>query len=153
MLFCFVQDAQYSSKQRSSNLKVIRTPPTNSKDSPGPTTNPYCQIRLTKGKFAIVDAADFEWLNKHYWRAVQSSHGWYAKCRYWINGKQHDMFMHRMIAGTHKDQVCHHINGDGLDNRRCNLQNLKPSIHEQHHAELRISKRGHQNTNHTEIGR
>jgi len=102
---------------------------------------PPTQLKLTKGKFAIVDADLYDELSRHYWRAVKSHNCWYAKRRYTINGKLHDVFLHRIIANTHKNHVCHHRNGDSLDNRRKNLRNMTPAAHEQHHAETRIQKK------------
>lgn len=101
---------------------------------------PQALLKLSKGKFAIVDADLYDDLNRHYWRAVQSHNCWYAKRRYWVNGKLHDVFMHRIIANTHKGMVCHHRNGDSLDNRRYNLRNMTPAFHEALHAEKRIQR-------------
>ena len=77
----------------------------------------YCRLLpLTRGLYAIVDAAEYEWLMEWNWQATEAgakSHGWYATHR----GR---MKMHQLIAGKHPD----HINRVGLDNRR---KNLRPS--------------------------
>lgn len=38
-------------------------------------------LSLTQGKFAIVDAADFEWLSQWKWCAAKSNGYWYAHRR------------------------------------------------------------------------
>ena len=79
------------------------------------------KIPLTQNKFALVDAIDFDFLNKWKWFADKARHTWYAanKPR---NGWK--IYMHRVILARklgHSKQV-DHINGNGLDNRRCNLR-------------------------------
>lgn len=75
-------------------------------------------ISLTKGQFAIVDAADFEWLSKYRWYALWSGAIFYA------GRKEHgeSVRMHREIMRPPKGMVVHHVNSNGLDNRRANLR-------------------------------
>lgn len=91
----------------------------------------YREIPLTKGKVAIVDAADYDWLNQWKWHAqIRRRTGlWYAHRKIWIGrmeGKKHmrDVSMHRQILGLERGdpQIIDHANGDGLDNRRENLR-------------------------------
>jgi len=74
-------------------------------------------ISLTRGQFAIVDAADFEWLSKYRWYATCSNGVYYA------GRKKHgsSIRMHREIMKPPEGMVVHHIDGNGLDNRRVNL--------------------------------
>ena len=53
-------------------------------------------IALTRGKFAIVDAADYEWLNRHRWNAFESGGKFYAR-RSVLGGT---ILMHRAIMET-----------------------------------------------------
>jgi hypothetical protein len=80
------------------------------------------EIPLTQGKVTLVDDSDFEWLSRHKCYAMHchayKKDYWYAGA--YIHGKQ--VFIHRLIAGTAKDMVTDHKNGDGLDNRRENLR-------------------------------
>ena len=71
-------------------------------------------IPLTQGKFAIVDDADYEWLNQWKWYAWQHGRTYYAR-----RGRR---LMHQLIIGVSPGLETHHVNGDGLDNRRANLQ-------------------------------
>lgn len=68
-------------------------------------------IQLAGGHFALVDEADFEWVNAHAWSLV----GGYA--RGVIDGRH--MSMHVLIFGS---PFVDHGNGDRLDNRRDNLR-------------------------------
>lgn len=80
-------------------------------------------VPLSKGKFAVVDAADFEWLSRFKWSAQRSRRTfgdvWYARRRA-RGGRK--MYMHRLIMdapdGVHVD----HKDGDGLNNTRSNLR-------------------------------
>lgn len=90
----------------------------------------YCRfIPLTRGKFAIVDAEDFNELSKHKWQAACSRKKW---C---VMKAKPTRLMHRFIIKPTKEQEIDHRNGNGLDNRKANLricthiqnmQNLKP---------------------------
>ncbi len=72
-------------------------------------------IPLTRGKFTVVDNADYEDLMKYHWHLSNCG---YAKRR---NGK-HDLRMHRYIAKTPTGTLTDHRNHCTLDNRRCNLR-------------------------------
>jgi hypothetical protein len=74
-------------------------------------------IRLAGASFAIVDAADYDWLNRHRWRALGGQSG-YAYST--IGGK--NVLMHRLIMNAPPGKVVDHINGNRQDNRRCNLR-------------------------------
>lgn len=76
-------------------------------------------IALTQGLNAIVDAADYEWLNGFNWHANRHKHTHYV-----LRGLPHNhlQFMHKLILPTEKGFVIDHINKDGLDNRRVNLR-------------------------------
>lgn len=75
-------------------------------------------IPLTQGRVVLVDDEDYEWLSERKWHAHKSSTHWYAAC--WIKGKM--IRMHRLITDAPDGLVVDHINGDTLDNRRCNLR-------------------------------
>ena len=74
-------------------------------------------IRLTKGKSAIVDDADYVGLMKNHWCFSTG----YAMRGTWRDHKTH--LMHRQIMGQPPQGMeIDHINGNRLDNRRCNLR-------------------------------
>jgi len=78
------------------------------------------KIQLTQGYNAIVDNADYEYLNQYNWHAYRNGNMFYAKG--WVNGRR--TLMHRLILGiVDKSKICvDHINRNGLDNRKCNLR-------------------------------
>ena len=79
-------------------------------------------IPLTQGKVALVDDADYEWLNQWKWSAVKKGRCFYAVRGTERNGVQKQFRMHSEIMGTPKGMEVDHINGDSLDNRRENLR-------------------------------
>lgn len=79
-------------------------------------------IPLTQGRVAIVDDADYEWLSQWRWCVRKRDSTYYAVRGVRINGKVRAIHMHRVIVNPPLDKQIDHINGDGLDNRRCNLR-------------------------------
>src|SRR5208282_311362 len=96
---------------------------------PQPTSPSYREIPLTQGQVALVDIADFEWLNQWKWTAQWSESN---QCFYAIrrpgksaDGKRHKIWMHRLILGLmlRDEREGDHIKtGKTLDNRRANLR-------------------------------
>jgi hypothetical protein len=88
-------------------------------------------IELTWGKFAIVDAADYDRLSKYKWLALERGRSLYAKT-FLLKGKP--LHMHRLITSAPPHLVVDHINHNGLDNRR---QNLRLCTHTQNQKNTR----------------
>jgi len=83
------------------------------------------QLLLTQGQIAIVDDADYEWLNRWKWRACKSHHTWYAvRTTSRKNGKQTMILMHRLLLGLEAGdpRETDHKDGNGLNNRKSNLR-------------------------------
>lgn len=81
------------------------------------------EIKLTQGKFAMVDDVDYEWLSQWKWYAAKFSNTFYAWRGVNVNRKVKIIQMHRLILGltdtqTHTD----HIDGNGLNNQRLNIR-------------------------------
>jgi hypothetical protein len=79
------------------------------------------QIALNQGRFAIVDDEDFERLSHHKWKCWYIKEGdrlSYVKAQ--VNKK--NQYLHRLIMDACDGQIVDHINGDTLDNRKCNLR-------------------------------
>lgn len=74
-------------------------------------------VECTRGKVALVDDADFEFVSKYSW----NGHILYPQAR--IGGR--GVFMHQYLLGTIGSgfvNVCDHRNGNGYDNQRVNLR-------------------------------
>lgn len=78
-------------------------------------------IELTSGKTCIVDDDDYEELSKHKWCFKAGGPG-YAVRNIRLNGKGRLLVMHREIMKVPDGKKTDHINGNGLDNRKCNLR-------------------------------
>ncbi len=87
----------------------------------------YREIHLTKGQVSLVDASDFDWLNRWKWRATwaNNTQSFYAT-RYARQAENCGsvVSMHRAILelGYGDKRQGDHINHDTLDNRRSNLR-------------------------------
>ena len=82
-------------------------------------------IPLTRFKFAIVDAEDFERLNKFRWAAYRGENLWYAtrhKVLKADGSNRGTIWMHRELVKAPKNRVVDHYNQNGLDNRKENLR-------------------------------
>lgn len=79
------------------------------------------EILLTRGKVALVDDEDYEWLNQYKWSANYIGGKFYA-VRSGPRPQKETIYLHRVVMGTPKGMDVDHINGDGLDNRRSNLR-------------------------------
>ncbi|TXG80315.1 MAG: Fis family transcriptional regulator [Spirochaetes bacterium] len=80
-------------------------------------------IQLTKGKVALVDDEDYDYLNQWKWYCRTSKNRNYAARGEW-NGKSMTIIhMHRVILKiTNPDLVVDHINHNALDNQKSNLR-------------------------------
>ena len=80
-------------------------------------------IPLTLGMVAIVDEADVPLVQSIKWHASKASFGvYYARGRVLRGGKWVKVYMHRFLTNAADDAVVDHVNGNKLDNRRCNLR-------------------------------
>jgi len=84
-------------------------------------------IPLTHGKFAIVDAGDYDRLSKYKWYSNQDGNNFYAYTFLTKGNKKKRVFMHRLITNAPKGLFIDHIDGNGLNNRRCNLRLCTPA--------------------------
>jgi len=85
------------------------------------------KIKLSQGKFALVDDDDYEWLNQWKWFAHKDHATYYAGRSQCMEGKQHQLWMHREIMNTPKGKVIDHIDHNGLNNQKNNLRNCTQS--------------------------
>lgn len=80
-------------------------------------------IPLTRGFVTLVDEADYEWLSKWKWCYSATGTGYAARAvKIPKTRKNIHISMHRLIMNAPKGMQVDHINGNTLDNRRCNLR-------------------------------
>lgn len=77
-------------------------------------------IKLTKGKFTIVDSSDFKYLNTVKWFYLNP--GYAARTIRLKGNKFKKQLMHRLIMNAPNGLEVDHKNGNKLDNRRSNLR-------------------------------
>jgi hypothetical protein len=70
--------------------------------------------------FAIVDDEDFERASKYAWYVSPHRKTMYARHR--PDGNNMYRSLHRFLLGVTPSQIIDHVNGNGLDNRRCNIR-------------------------------
>lgn len=69
--------------------------------------------------YIIVDDEDYEYLSQWKWSITARG---YALRGYRVDGKLHNIYLHRQLIDATKGDIVDHINGNPLDNRRCNLR-------------------------------
>lgn len=73
------------------------------------------ELKTTKGETILIDATDLEQVNKYTWCV--------SKTGYAVANINHKVTkLHRYILSPSENQIVDHINGNKLDNRRCNLR-------------------------------
>ena len=75
------------------------------------------RIKLSQGKYALVDDEDYSRISVFKWRAYKNRNTWYARRS---NGKSAYISMHHAVI--EKNVRTDHKNGNGLDNRKLNLR-------------------------------
>jgi hypothetical protein len=85
------------------------------------------EIPLTKGKVAVIDDEDYESLARHRWitqevRPTYKGRVYASKFYARASCRGPALLMHRLITSAPKGMDVDHIDGDGLNNRRCNLR-------------------------------
>lgn len=89
------------------------------------------EIKLTQGKTALVDDADYLYLSKFKWFAHWDGYNWYAYRK--VNKQPRSM--HRELLPVEKYMRIDHVDRNGLNNQRCNMricchcQNMRNSFH------------------------
>lgn len=82
------------------------------------------KIPLTNGGIVKVDNDDFDYLSEFKWRGKKSDGGkqCHAVRDVSLGNKKVTVRMHRLLTEAGKTDLVFHVNEDGLDNRKRNLQ-------------------------------
>lgn len=94
-------------------------------------------VKLTKGFEAIVSDEDFE---------IISRFNWYADVNQWTVYAKNDLIqgrprMHTFIMKPEQGFITHHMDNNGLNNQRTNLENITQAEHARK-SKLRRNKMG-----------
>lgn len=103
----------------------MESPPRGAHACPAPLVL-YCHtshcamklIPLTQGKFAMVDDADYDWLNHYKWYAHRRRKAFYAGRH--VQGRE--VSMHQIVAAVMGIFRADHADRNGLNNQRHNLR-------------------------------
>lgn len=79
-------------------------------------------VPLTRGRTAIIDAADVPLVDGVLWTCRATRHNFYAVRLVQDGSKRKLICMHRLIMNAPPSMLVDHINADSLDNRRSNLR-------------------------------
>lgn len=83
------------------------------------------EIPLTKGRVALVDDEDYDAVSQFRWCARQNTSGDIVAIRNTsklVKDGPRQIQMHRWLMKPGRGREVDHINGNTLDNRRCNLR-------------------------------
>lgn len=96
-------------------------------------------IQLSKGKYAKIDDADYDYLNQWKW-SLSNKYAVRGEYLGRINGtdRYKAIFMHKALL--HTDLQVDHINGDTLDNQRSNLRKATPTQNNQNRSKRQNTK-------------
>lgn len=89
----------------------------------------YGVIPVGASNYAIVDPEDFERLKKYKWHVHRFGSTYYAAREVKSKNSTFHVYMHRQIMHTPRGKVVHHINGNGMYNRKKNLLNCTKQEH------------------------
>jgi hypothetical protein len=98
------------------------------------------EIQLTQGIVTIVDDDDYQYLNQFKWYLLKSHSNYYA-----IRTKRPEnklIQLHRIVIKAKQGEIVDHINGNKLDNRKCNLRICTKSQNCQNRKISKLNKSG-----------
>lgn len=90
-------------------------------------------LKLSSGHTIYYDLEDYDRISEYRWYIRVSRGVNYAFRKKTSQGKTFLIFMHRQIMHCPNDMVVHHINHNGLDNRKSNLILVTPDQHRDIH--------------------
>ena len=103
------------------------------------------EIYLKTGETAIVDDDLYDELSQYNWYLTGSGSGYASGYKRGIKqkkGQQKQILMHRLITNAPTGMQVSHLNGNRLDNRRCNLNVCSISQNAVNRSVFRKNKTG-----------
>ncbi len=101
------------------------------------------QIKLTNNKLTIVDNDDYIKYNKFKWYAHYDGYHYYPVRTYRYNGIQKTIRLYRKIMNAKRTEKIDHINGNTLDNRKCNLRICSASENQMNRSKTKKNASGY----------
>lgn len=90
------------------------------------------------GRLALISPEDADLVCRYRWHVFLTKQHAYPRTSINRGGVITNMFLHRMLLNPAAGMFVDHINGDSLDNRRCNLRVCTP----EQNAQNRVGCRG-----------
>jgi hypothetical protein len=103
---------------------------------------PLRKLWRPSGEFALVDAEDFHLVCHLKWRIHSDGYAITSQLGQ-PQTKRTNIYMHRLIIKPGKGLQADHINGNRLDNRRCNLRVATSSQNNSNNSRRRIGLTGY----------
>lgn len=97
----------------------------------------YTRLKVSKThgvKLCLFCEKGVELYDKHIWSLVTGKNTFYLYRHKVVNGKQIHTLFHRELLGLQDGEIRDHWNGNGLDNRICNLR--PATISENNHNQM-----------------
>jgi len=82
----------------------------------------HSELTLPSGEIVLFDQEDELVVRSYRWRAVP-----HPRTTYVASGSR-SVYLHRVLMAPPPGHVVHHVNGNGLDNRRVNLRVISQSL-------------------------
>jgi hypothetical protein len=92
------------------------------------------RIEMIHGKFALIDSEDIPLVAEYRWNAQRGGNTSYART---TGTNRSTILMHRILLSPPPGLEVDHLNGNGLDNRRCNIHLV---TRRENHQNLHIAK-------------
>ena len=83
-------------------------------------------VKVAGGGYTIIDKSAWVLVTRHKWKLHKSSSRYYVVRAVVHNRKETLIFLHRWLTHCPDGMQVHHMNGNALDNRRCNLLIVTP---------------------------
>jgi len=96
-------------------------------------------VKVAGGGYTIVDTSAYTLVKRVKWKLHRSKCNFYVVRAIVRKGKEKLIWLHRWLTHCPDDKQVHHMNGNTLDNRRCNLMIVTP----EYNQALRIFRQTH----------